>query len=67
MLIDLTDGEFEMVEQSVAKRLETWRWTLKYLETGEAEGLIEECHQVSEARWVVEQYDHLLKKFNFGD
>jgi hypothetical protein len=29
---------------------------LKYLETGEAEGQIEECHKVSEARWVMLQH-----------
>jgi len=62
MLIDLTNAELEMVEDSVAKRLQTWQWTLEYLETGKAEGMIEECHKVSEAEWVVGQYESLHEK-----
>lgn len=33
MLIELTPEEFELIETSVVKRLETWCWTLGYLET----------------------------------
>jgi hypothetical protein len=56
MLIELTAEEFELVETSLERRIETWYLTLKYLETGEAEGQIEECHKVSEARWVMLQH-----------
>jgi hypothetical protein len=62
MLIELTNEEFELVEHSVAMRLQTWRWTLEYLETGEADGMVEECHKISEAQWIVAQYERLHEK-----
>ncbi len=60
--MELTAEESELVENSVEKRLEAWCWTLEYLETGEAEGQIEECHKVSEARWVIARYQALLER-----
>ena len=62
MLIELTAEESELVETSLERSVETWCLTLKYLETGEAEGQIEECHKMSEARWVISRYQALLEK-----
>ena len=62
MLIEVTAAELELIETSLEKRLQRWCWTLEYLETGEAKGEIEECHKVSEARWVICQYQDLLDK-----
>lgn len=62
MLIEVTKAEFELIECSVEKRLQAWCRTLEYLETGETEGLVEECHKESEARWLVSQYRLLTEK-----
>lgn len=59
MWIELTAAEFELIQTSLEKRLQTWCWTLDYLETGEAEGQIEECHKASDARWVISQHQVL--------
>lgn len=62
MWIELNAEEFELIETCLEKRLQTWCWTLEYLETGKAEGPIEECHKVSEARWVISRYKALFEK-----
>jgi len=64
MFLELSRAELELVEQSVACRLQTWRWTEAYLRTGVSGGLIEECHQISEAEWMVERYESLYQKIS---
>ena len=64
MFLELSRAELELVEQSVACRLQTWRWTEAYLRTGNCDGLIEECHQLSEAEWMVERYETLHQKIS---
>jgi hypothetical protein len=68
MFLELSCAELELVEHSVACRLQTWRWTEVYLRTGNCDGLIEECHRLSEAKWMVERYETLHQKIsNSGD
>jgi predicted ATPase len=66
MFLELTRAEWELVEHSIACRLQTWRHTLEYLKTGNCKGMIEECHQVSEAEWMVEQLESLRRKVAEG-
>lgn len=62
MFLELTCTELELVEHSISCRLQAWIHTAEYLRTGISEGLIEECHQVSEAEWMVEQLENLYQK-----
>ncbi|MEP2775831.1 MAG: hypothetical protein ABJQ29_13600 [Luteolibacter sp.] len=62
MILELSSAELELVEHSVAQRLQTWRWTEEYLRTGFCVSLIEECHKLSEAEWMVAQYEALHQK-----
>lgn len=61
MKLEITSAEFEMVENSVELRLESWRQTERYLRTGDCEGITVECHKLAEAQWVVNQYEDLIQ------
>ena len=62
MRIEVSAAELEILEVSVEIRLQTWRRTLEYLETGVTDGLIAECHQAGEGEWQVARYELLLKR-----
>lgn len=62
MILELSSAELELIEHSVAQRLQTWWWTEEYLRTGFCVGLIEECHKLGEAEWMLEQYEVLHRK-----
>jgi hypothetical protein len=62
MILELSSAELECVEHSVAHRLQKWRWTEEYLRTGVCVSFIEECHKLSEAEWMVAQYEALYQK-----
>ncbi|MGJ8644102.1 MAG: hypothetical protein ACSHX9_11885 [Luteolibacter sp.] len=62
MILELSTMELELIQHSVELRLQAWRWTEEYLRTGSCEGLIEECHKLSEAEWMVEQFEALVQK-----
>ena len=62
MILELSSAELEFIEHSLVLRLQTWRWTEAYLRTGFSDGLIEECHQLGEAEWMVERYEALHQK-----
>ena len=62
MKLEITSAEFEMIENSVELRLDSWRQTVQYLRTGDCEGITVECHKLTEAEWVAEQYEDLLQR-----
>ena len=62
MILELSTAQLELIKYSVELRLQTWRWTEEYLRTGSCDGLIEDCHKLSEAKLMVEQYEELYEK-----
>lgn len=62
--LELSPGEYHLMLDALKERLDSWRNTQRYLETGDfdADRLVEECADKEEACGIVSDYEQLLER-----
>jgi hypothetical protein len=61
ILIRLSEDDLGQIIDGLRVRAESWRATERYLETGHADSMIEECNDAVEARSIAEHYERIIE------
>jgi hypothetical protein len=61
ILIRLGEDDLGQIIDGLRVRAESWRATERYLETGYAQNIIEECNDAAEARSIAEHYERIIE------